>query len=192
MTERQKDRVESYRSIAASELKRSGVLIPGYSCEWQWTNQSDERVAAISLQCIDPSSVQFSYNCGGKPYEYTVHIEWLPCHMGGERAMFLCPICNKRCAKLLASNVFACRACVGVNYASQQRAKRDAANDQAWKLRRKLACDFNALNVSAHYIPKPKWMRWPTYHKIVSRIEEYDQRSLEGMVQQLKMMGIHL
>lgn len=190
--QKQKDTVEGYRSIAASRLKKSGVLTHGYSCEWQWTNQSGERVAAISLHCIDPGSVQFSYNCDGKPYDYTVHIEWLPCHLGGERAMFLCPVCNKRCAKLLASSVFACRACVGVNYASQQRAKRDAASDQSWKLRRKLGCDFGILDSHACLIPKPKWMRWHTYSRIVRRIEHYDQQALEDMEQQLKMMGIYL
>lgn len=187
MTDRVKGTVEGYRSLAASKLKRQGHLVPGHAGQWGWWN-GDKLKASISTACVDRNYVRFAYDCAGESYDYIVALEWLPCHLGGERVMFRCPRCSRRCAKLLADRVFACRACVGVNYSSQQQAKRDVASQQSWKLRRKLGCDFGFLDAPAHCIPKPKWMRWSTYWRMLERIERYDQQAIAGLEKELSRM----
>ena len=62
-----------------------------------------------------------------KPVEQRVSITWTPCHFGGQRPWFVCAThlsgkyCGRRVAVLyLAGEVFACRKCYGLAYASQQ------------------------------------------------------------------------
>jgi hypothetical protein len=64
---------------------------------------------------------------GWKPIEQRVPITWTPCHLGGRRPWFICSVrangqyCGRRVAVLYAAGeLFACRKCYGLAYASQQ------------------------------------------------------------------------
>jgi hypothetical protein len=57
-----------------------------------------------------------------------VPITWAPCHLGGRRPWFICSVrmngqyCGRRVALLYAAGeLFACRCCCGLAYASQQK-----------------------------------------------------------------------
>lgn len=184
-----KDTVEDYHSLDANKLKKAGVLQAGYHGNWQWS-RNGKRVSDIALYTDNPKSVRFIYQSGksGKRYNYPVTVEWLPCHLGGYRVMFHCPICNKRCTKLMMLEVFQCRKCANLNYRSQQASKRDRALDQSYKLRAKLGWYEGMLDCPARDIPKPKWMRWKTHEKIISRMEKYEA---EDMVMLCKWLNIH-
>lgn len=61
----------------------------------------------------------------GTEYEYRVPLEYTPCNFGGVRPWFLCPGrgCRDRVGKLhrpLSGDVFACRECHGLGYASSR------------------------------------------------------------------------
>jgi len=61
-----------------------------------------------------------------KYHDYEVLIETTPCHYGGERWWFLCPVCFRRCRILYQppdQSVFACRICHNLSYKSQQEGK---------------------------------------------------------------------
>ena len=62
-----------------------------------------------------------------KSIEQRVPIAWTACHLGGQRPWFVCPVycngryCGRRAAVLYgAGELFACRRCYGLAYASQQ------------------------------------------------------------------------
>ena len=65
---------------------------------------------------------------GWKPIEQRVPITWTRCHLGGRRPWFICSVrtngryCGRRLAVLYAAGeLFACRCCSGLAYASQQK-----------------------------------------------------------------------
>ena len=62
-----------------------------------------------------------------KAIEQRVPITWTACHLGGQRPWFICPVyrsgryCGQRVAVLYAAGqLFACRRCYDLAYASQQ------------------------------------------------------------------------
>jgi hypothetical protein len=65
---------------------------------------------------------------GWKPVEQRVPVTWTNCHFGGRRPWFICSVstngryCGRRVAVLYAAvELFACRCCSGLAYASQQK-----------------------------------------------------------------------
>lgn len=81
---------------------------------------------------VDPyHSIRFRYtntkaSGESKDYDYEVLIETTPCHYGGERWWFLCPVCFRRCQIIYqppGQGVFACRICHNLSYKSQQEGK---------------------------------------------------------------------
>lgn len=61
-----------------------------------------------------------------KSFDYEVLIETTPCHYGGERWWFLCPVCFRRCRIIYqppGQSIFACRICHDLSYRSRQEGK---------------------------------------------------------------------
>jgi len=94
---------------------------------------------------------------------------------GGIRYWFVCPQCLTRrvCLYRLRGH-WKCRECTGLQYRSQAYDKQSQALLQKARLEAKLESDGS----------KPKWMRWPTYYRLLEEIEYYqdlaDQRFLES------------
>jgi hypothetical protein len=110
-----------------------------------------------------------------KLVERRIPIHWTKCHLGGERPWFNCMaetngrVCGRRVAKLYRfGEVFACRHCFGLVYASQQEnpAGRDARRAQKIKLR--LGGSPNPLEP---FPPKPRGMHWRTYRRLREQAE---------------------
>jgi hypothetical protein len=95
---------------------------------------------------------------------------------------------GRRAAKLYLPNgafTFASRQAYGLAYRSQREAPHDRALRRAFKLRGKLGADGGI----GDYVPKPKWMRWPTYDRKLEEIfaaEEVVDAHLLGFVQKLE------
>jgi hypothetical protein len=61
--------------------------------------------------------VLLSYAVRDQPMNQAVHLDWTAPNYGGHRGWFLCPLCFRRCAVLLAgAGPFACRQCCGAEY----------------------------------------------------------------------------
>jgi hypothetical protein len=105
---------------------------------------------------------------------HAVRIDRTPQHLGGSRAWFRCPACDRRCAILYPVR---CRKCLGLNYRSEHLSPNDRATLKAQRLRARLGDTSGNLS---HPIPsKPKWMRWHTYFSRRAEIREADARHLE-------------
>jgi hypothetical protein len=90
-----------------------------------------------------------------------------------------------RAAKLYLPNgafTFASRQTYRLVYHSQREAPHDRALRRAFKLRGKLGAEGGI----GDYVPKPKWMRWPTYDRKLEEIyaaEKVVDAHLLGFVQ---------
>jgi len=173
---------EDYRALDVRALHRTGTLVPGWRGGWQWKRQ-DAVAASIGLEVENRDRVRLRYqvtlNGQAEQMDYPVSVEWMPCHLGGERPWFLCPCCGRRVARLYAHRLFACRHCLRLNYRSQQANKRDRALDRSWDLRRALGCDKGPLFLPAELIRKPKGMHWRTFGRKIEQLKRVDARALE-------------
>ena len=92
-----------------------------------------------------------------------------PQPFGGRRWWFVCPRTGRRAVNLYLPNgafSFASRQAYRLTYRSQRETSYDRALRRAFKLRGKLGADGGV----GDYVPKPKWMRWPTYDRKLEEV----------------------
>ncbi len=178
------------RTLDVRRLQRDGLLTPGRAFGWQWTRNGED-VASIQMR-TEVDRVMLSYrsrNNGGEwqPMEYPVYLEWTPCHLGGRRAWFRCPVsgCGRHVAILYGGTIFACRHCYRLAYASQREAEDDRARRQAEKIRRRLGWPAGIPNPDRG---KPKGMHWRTFERLTAAHEACAEASLAGVVKWLESM----
>ena len=113
-----KDTVEECRDIGISWLKEHGYFCGYRSGTVVWKSSDDEEVGSIGIDVsvMDGDNyARFHYtitelSTGEKTkYDYKVTLTTTPCHFGGVRYWFICPLskngvyCGRRVAKLLQS-----------------------------------------------------------------------------------------
>lgn len=91
------------------------------------------------------------------------------CPYGGSRPWFRCP-CGERVGVIYASvNGIGCRYCMRISNSSRW-------ETLSARLRRRLV----KLRARLDEGRKPKWMRWPTYERILTQIEEAESMLRTG------------
>ena len=166
------------------KITSGGLLVPGSRFSWQWL-VNDRQVAAISIRVCNLDSMVLSYRfkSTGEVVEQRVQTQTSPCHLGGQRHWFTCPLCNKRVAVLYApGRHFACRQCGGLGYATQKEDVGDRASSKADKIRKRLGWQAGFLNGSG---AKPKGMHWKTYHRLKTVHDALVQVSCHGIGRKL-------
>jgi hypothetical protein len=118
-----------------------------------------------------------------KSVEQRVPITWTACHLGGRRPWFVCPSNSNGCGRRVAllygvGELFACRRCYGLAYASQQEALHHRGLEKAQKIRMRLGGSPNMLDA---FPDKPKGLHWRTYDRL---------RRAHDMAQQCSMIGL--
>lgn len=129
------------RSLSIFHLKRDNLLIPGRvrSGSWVWSNQyTGEKRASIGYELTLKEGASYlrlyythtsAWTNNKTDLDYRVSIVTTPCHFGGLRYWFICPIsvngrsCGRRVGKLYlapGSRYFACRHCQDLTYRSSQ------------------------------------------------------------------------
>ena len=98
-----------------------------------------------------------------------VAIERTTCNLGGSRAWFLCPTCNRRCAILYPEK---CRLCLRLHYASEHEGNLDRLLRKAVKHRHKHGQLQRGIGVP--FPSKPKLMRWHTYFNARKQAKAYE------------------
>jgi hypothetical protein len=105
-----------------------------------------------------------------KSVEQRVPITWTPCRLGGRRAWFRClaysdgRYCGRRVGLLYAAGeLFACRRCYGLAYASQRESLRHRGLGKARKIRARLGGSANMFDA---FPDRPKGMHWRTYVRL--------------------------
>ena len=105
-----------------------------------------------------------------KSTEQRVPLTWTACHLGGHRPWFVCSVCSngrycgRRAAVLYgAGELFACRRCYGLAYASQNEAVHHRGLGRARKIRMLLGGSPNLLE---EFPERPKGMHRRTYGQL--------------------------
>jgi hypothetical protein len=130
--------VESCSALDAANLKRQQFLMPGSevrgTLRWvrrTWVGESEQRVGlcvAVPAGGVT-GTVRLSYHAtkSNEDVTYSVRLVTTPCHLGGVRWWFICPLsrsgvaCGWRVRKLyLVGRYFGCRRCHDLTYTSTQ------------------------------------------------------------------------
>ena len=165
------------------KIARKGLLVPSSRFSWQWL-VNDRQVAGISIRVDFNQGMVLSYRMKstGEVVEQRVQTQTTPCHLGGQRHWFACPLCSKRVAVVYApGRYFACRQCCGLGYATQKESAGDRAATRADKLRKRLGWEAGILNGPGG---KPKGMHWKTFLRLKSHHDALVQISLQDMARQ--------
>ena len=142
---------------------------------WSWTRSSDA-AGSITVRVEDAAVVLIYRSCRPgsdewKSIQQRVPISLTACHYGGQRAWFLCPVycngrhCGRRVAVLYAAgDLFACRHCYGLAYASQQESRRFISRSR--KIRMRLGGSPDLLQP---FPKRPRGMHQRTYMHLRAR-----------------------
>jgi hypothetical protein len=141
-------------------------------------------VASIQMRA-EPDRVILTYRhrrgeAEWRDEEYPVYLSRTPCHLGGSRVWFCCPArgCGRRVAILYGGSIFACRRCHQLAYESAREDTGDRATRRADRIRARLGWEPGIANGRG---PKPKWMRWRTYQRLVARHDQHVSRSMRAL-----------
>jgi hypothetical protein len=168
------------------------MLRPGYWGGWQWL-RNGEKVASIQMRAeADRVVLTYRHRRGDgdwKDEEYPVYLQRTACHLGGSRTWFICPAvgCRRRVAILYGGTIFACRQCHQLAYESTREDGGDRATRRADGIRRRLGWEPGIANGEG---PKPKWMRWQTFDRLVAEHRADVNRSTYGLAVKFGMTGI--
>ena len=144
---------------------KQGLLRSGVTRSWSWS-RSGKPAGSIRFS-IDDSQIRFMYSINGSDASQTISRTSTPCHFGGSRQWFCCPICQKRTALLyMRSARFACRACQKVAYSSQ-------SEDVMDRMVRKQNQIETSIKENAK---RPRGMRQSTMKLLFARLEDSEQR----------------
>jgi hypothetical protein len=165
---------ESCASIDVREWQRKGRLRPGQQFSWSWTH-GGKAAGSITVR-VECDAVVLSYrSCSWGSNEWkSIHqrvpISLTACHLGGQRPWFVCSVysggryCGRRVAVLYgASELFACRRCCGLAYASQQESELHRELRKAQKIRMRLG---GSASIMDEFPDKPIHMHRRTYERL--------------------------
>lgn len=186
---------ESCLSIDVRRWHRDGLLRSSRTFTWTWS--SDGELLARTGVAVDAEGVLLTFEWRHRGASESAQsrqrmpLTWTKCHLGGVRPWFLCPentgegkCCGRRVARLYIghSNLFACRLCHGLTYASQSKNPRDRAIGRARKLRARLGGGPSVLDPVPE---KPPRMHRRTYFRLSGKAMRAQERALgllaEGM-----------
>ncbi len=131
-----KTTVEDSTELSISKLKEFGLLGGCCSTTLTWTRSPSGHRSSIGIvvDVLDEPYVKLNYtitdrNSGEKTdYDYKVGLTMTPCHYGGVRYWFICPLssngvpCGRRVGTLFLSSggkYFGCRHCYNLSYESR-------------------------------------------------------------------------
>lgn len=175
---------DDFRALDIRYLARNGILEPGNISAFHWSvgGLSTGRIGIRALS----SRVELFYSVGAlgqepREMQYSINIVSTPCHLGGARQWFECPVdtCRRRVAILYGGDVFVCRTCRQLQYPSQNVSSWERALMKAEKVRDRLKWKpgvFNGLDRT-----KPKGMHWATYARLLQRYADLTEEGFSGL-----------
>lgn len=180
------------RAIDVRRWSREGLLSRPSAFNWRWIRDG-ESVASIDVTTEPPGRVILSYRqrAGVGPWKqesYSVRLTWTPCHFGGQRPWFRCPVsgCGRRVAVLYGGAIFACRRCHQLAYPSQNESREDRLDRRVEKLRARLGWPPGFLKWADE---KPKGMHWSTYERLVRRHDAFIGAMAADINRRLAVLG---
>jgi hypothetical protein len=171
-----------YKSIDIRHWHREGRLRAGQQFSWSWASGGEPSGTIKVRSEVDAVVLMYQARsflaAGWKSIEQRVPITWTPCHLGGRRPWFICSArtngqyCGRRVAMLyLVGELFACRCCCNLAYASQQKDPLIRNVARTLKIRARLGGSPDPFG-SIPERPRGMWRR--TYERhcaVLARIE---------------------
>jgi hypothetical protein len=141
-----------------------------------YANSGEPFPVSITIDTTDPHwpFLQLTHERRSHPpaaETYRIPLKTTPQRFGGVRWWFECPRTGRRCTKLflpLGGHQFWSRYAWRLGYASQREGVQGRAQLQALKAYRALRGEGNWREGAP---PKPKWMRWRTYDRLVAKLD---------------------
>lgn len=179
---RHKGATTDMRQLDVRDLARKGRLYSGMSTVMSW-NRGSEPYDSMSLRAEgDTLIAEYSRQVDGgewQPRQETLDIQRTPCHLGGSRPWFHCPVCWRRCAILyFTQHGFLCRTCAELNYPSTRQTPRDRALLRVQAIRRRLGWPIAWFQPDG---AKPEGMRWREYYRLVWKHDAELQKVLTSL-----------
>lgn len=133
-----KTEADNLRKIKTSFLKKHGYFRSLQSGLITWTSHSgDQNSVGIEVSIYDEGYLRIHYtqtktDTGEKQdFDYKAPLTTTPCHFGGKRYWFICPLsvnnvyCGKRVGVLYKNgDYFGCRHCYNLTYSSKKECSR--------------------------------------------------------------------
>jgi hypothetical protein len=168
---------EGCRSIDVRRWRREGRLLEGQHFSYSWTCVGKPfgsiRVRTEEDAVVLVFSSRRAQDSDWKYVEQRVPITWTACHLGGRRAWFRCAVysdgryCGRRVALLYgAGELFACRRCYRLAYASQRETPLYRGVNRAQKIRMRLGGSPDLLQP---FPRRPRGMHRRTYMRLRAR-----------------------
>lgn len=172
-----RDTCEGQKSLDVRYLRREGLLQPGRGFRLAWS-RNGEPTGNIGVT-VEQDAIVLSYRSRRygeqewRDIRQRVPITWTRCALGGSRPWFVCAVyasgryCGQRVAILYgAGDLFACRSCHRLAYASQSEHARHRHLRQAQKIRERLGGSPSLFDL---FPQKPPRMHWRTYKRLRAR-----------------------
>jgi hypothetical protein len=177
---------ESCLFIDVRQLHREGRLSCHQSFPMAW-KLGDESCGDILIRTeFDLVILRYQWkdaqdNSRWKLVEQEVPIAWTACALGGQRPWFVCNVfksgvrCQRRAAKIYlgATPVFACRKCLCLSYASQNKTTRLRLISKAMKIRMRLGGN---PNLCTPFPERPKGLHRSSYERLRKIHDDTDSR----------------
>jgi hypothetical protein len=175
-------------------LIRRGVIAPGSATgphAIRWINSEGEVIASGSVYADMEADTKGLFCIQIGDVEQAITLAPLARHYGGRQWFFFCSATNRRTSVLWlppGARQFASRhAWPGkVAYRSQFLTAMDRAYLGMERIKRRLIGDLDPQEWELP--PKPKWMRWKTYHRLVERFEEYEAALDAGALSRVRRL----
>jgi hypothetical protein len=191
-------RLESGLKLDLNRLARQGIIKPGAitgPVGIAWTNGGQE--IASGYITADMSGERTGWLRIRLGQEQCIYLVARPRHFGGRQWFFICPHLHSRATVLWmppGAHSFACRERWGsrVAYASQFKDRIARGHQGAAKVKARL-CSVGGFDPDQWDLPpKPKWMRWRTYNRMVERFDRYEAIGEEGLLKAVMRLGLPL
>jgi hypothetical protein len=161
-------------------LARRGLISPGSTTgphSIRWMNSTGEVIASGWISADMEGDAEGWLNIHIGELEQTITLVTMPRHYGGRQWFFVCPVTNRRASVLWlprgAQHFASSHAWPGqVAHRSQFMTPIDRAHLGMERIKQRLIGELDPEEWDLP--PKPKWMRWKTYHRLVEQFERYE------------------
>lgn len=171
--------------LAQKGFVKPRTKVGPYGIRWTYT-YTDEAVAFGRTTANMEGTIEGWFRIQIGNLDQWIILVPRPRHFGGYQWYFMCPVMNHQCSVLWmppGAKKFASRQSWGrqVAYASQFQSRYDRALSAAQSLRSRLA-EPEWARLDGTDPPKPKWMRWGTYNRILDRADAYESIADEKII----------
>jgi hypothetical protein len=194
----QRVRLESGFKLDLNRLARRGFIKPGAitgPAGIVWTDDTGQQIASgyITADMSGEQAGWLRIRLGR--LDQCIHLVARRRHFGGRQWFFTCPHLHSLATVLWmppGADAFACRQRWGrqVAYASQSMDRVARGHKGAATIKSRL-CSFGGFDPDEWDLPpKPKWMRWRNYNRMVERFDRYEAMVEEGLLGVVKRLGL--